>query len=156
MTETPPFADALPSFLRFVDEQGFSTDLLWVFREDVTNCRRDIWVRVPVPAENVELAREYYDLGRQQGLGVTLELLCRVDDQSACFVWVPKDEIDASYAMQGPLKLSVAVNPVDATPVRSRILWCWRSWLNRWRKCVTFADHLPLRDDVRRRTRRCT
>ncbi|HKI31032.1 MAG TPA: hypothetical protein VKA46_04145 [Gemmataceae bacterium] len=89
MSETPPYDDALNAFLRFVGEQGFSTELMWVFREDVTNCRRRYWVRVPVPEANTTSARQHFELGRQRGFGVTLEVLCRLEGRSACFVSWP-------------------------------------------------------------------
>lgn len=145
MSDTPPYDVALAGFLRFLAEQGFSTELEWVFREDVTNCRSRYWVRVPVPETNAALARQYYEEGRRGGLGVTLEVLCRIANRSVCFVWWPKNAQEASYAMQGPLKLKVPMEPTYAIPVRGRWLWAARCWLNRYRLCVTFAGLLPSR-----------
>jgi hypothetical protein len=139
-------------FLRFIEEQGYSNELVWVFREDVTNCRREYWVRAPVPKINPQLVQHLYEFGRRQELGVTLEVLCRVEGRSACFVWVPKDKLDAEYAMQGPLKFKVPMNPVDASMVRSSFLWRWRCWLNKWRLCATLSELLPSREEVVRRT----
>ena len=156
MTETPSFDESLASFLRFAGGEGFSTDLVWVFREDVTDCVRHYWVREPVPAGNAALARDYFEYGRDQGRGVTLEVLCRLDGRSACFVWVPEDDEAASYAMQGPLKLKVPMHPVEASPVRSGLAWRWLRWYRQWRRCVRFAELLPLRAEAERRTRRCS
>lgn len=156
LTETPPFDESLAAFHRFVGGEQFSTDLAWVFREDVTNCVHDYWVRVPVPEGNAALARDYFEWGRAQGRGVTLEVLCRVGGRSACFVWVPEDDEAASYAMQGPLKLKAPTHPVEASQVRSGLAWRWRCWYHRWRRCVRFADMLPLRSEARRRTCRGT
>jgi len=58
MSDTPPWDESIDAFLRFLSEQGFSRDLVWVFREDVTNCRRRYWVRVPVLASNATRARQ--------------------------------------------------------------------------------------------------
>jgi len=151
MTKTPPFDESLASFLRFVGGEGFSTELVWVFREDVTNCIRDHWVRVPVPAGNASLARDYFEYGRGEGRGVTLEVLCRLGGRSACFVWVPEDEEAASYAMQGPLKLKVPMQPVEARAVRSALRWWWLRRSHQWRRCVRFAELLPLRAEAGRR-----
>ena len=145
MTETPPFDEALPQFLRFIHEQGFSTELSWAFREDVTNCRRTYWVRVPTPTGNEELTRRYYEQGRRAGFGVTLAVLCRVGSRSVCYVWAPENEDAASYAMQGPLKLQVPSPPLDARPVRSGLVWLGLRLLNHWRRCVTFSAMLPSR-----------
>ena len=86
-------------------------------------------------------------------MGVTLEVLCRLDGRSACFVWVPEDDEAASYAMQGPLKLKVPMHPVEASPVRSGLAWRWLRWYHRLRGCVRFAKLLPLRAEAERRTR---
>jgi hypothetical protein len=153
---TPPFDESLTSFLRFVSGEGFSTELVWVFREDVSHCIRDYWVRVPVPAANTTLARDYFEFGRGQGRGVTLEVLCRLGGRSACFVWVPEDDGAASNAMQGPLKLKVPANPVEASAVRSGLAWRWLRWYHRRRRCVRFAELLPRRAEAERRTKPCT
>jgi hypothetical protein len=148
MSETPPFDEGLASFLALLDAEGFRTDILWAFREDVTNCRRDYWVRVPLPQENASLARRYYEFGKRKGLGVTLDVLCRLGGRPVCYVWVPGDPLAASYAMQGPLKLKVPADPIDAAPVRSRWVWAVRRRLNVWLRCVTFAEELPSRVEV--------
>lgn len=141
------------SFRQFVGREGFSTNLVWVFSEDVTSCVRDYWVRVPVPAANEALAREYFEYGRQQGRGVTLEVLCRLGGLSACFVGVPEDDETASYAMQGPLKLKVPVSPVEASAVRWGMAWRWRRWTHRRRHCLEGVELLPSRSKVERRIR---
>ncbi|MEW4571493.1 hypothetical protein AB1L88_26765, partial [Tautonia sp. JC769] len=148
VSETPPFDEALSQFLRFIQAEGFNTELAWAFREDVTNCRRTYWVRIPTPAGNLELMRRYYEHGRRAGLGVTLAVLCRVGSHSVCYAWAPEDEQAASYAMQGPLKFQVPSPPMDASPVRSGIAWFGLRLLNRWRHCVTFSASLPSRKAV--------
>lgn len=141
MCATPPFDDALTDYRRFLGEQGFPTDMVWVWREDVTGCRRGWWIHLPVPGDNERRARDYYDWGRRAGLGVTLEALGRADGRSACFVWCPEDEKAASSAMQRPLKLLIPVVPEDGTPVRSRLGWAARCWWNRRKGCdlLTFV-----------------
>lgn len=148
MSETPPFDEALSRFLRFIHEHGFSTELSWAFREDVTNCRRTYWVRVANPAGNAELARRYYEYGRRVGLGVTLGVLSRAAGRSVCYVWVPEDERAAEYAMQGPLKFQVPLHLLDARPVRSGLAWLGLRLLNRWRDCTTFPGSLPSRTAI--------
>jgi len=153
---TPPFDESLTAFLSALEMQGFSKDLVWVFREDITNCIHDYWIREPVPAVNAKLARDYFEYGREQGRGVTLEAVCRLGGRSACYVWVPEDDEDASYAMQRPLKLMMPAEPVEGIPVRSGLWWRWLCWLHRRRQCVRFAERLPLRAEVERRTTCCT
>jgi hypothetical protein len=154
--QTPPYDESLAAFVHALEVQGFSTDLVWVFREDITNCIRDYWIREPVPFANARLARAYFEYGRSQGRGVTLEVVCRLGGRSACYVWVPEDDEEASYAMQRPIKLMVPAEPVEGFPVRSRLRWRWLRWYHRWRRCVRFADRLPSRAEVERRTVCCT
>ncbi len=156
MTETPPFDESLAAFLRFLGDEGFSAELVWVFREDVTNCIRDYWIRMPVPVGNAILARHYFEFGRRQGRGVTLEVLCRLAGRSACLVWVPEDDEDASYAMQEPLKLKVPMQSVEASEVHSALRWWWLRWWHQWRRCVRFSKMLPLRAEAERRTENST
>jgi len=154
--QTPSYDESLAAFVHALQVQGFSTDLVWVFREDITNCIRDYWIREPVPAANVRLARDYFEYGRGQGRGVTLEVVCRLGERSVCYVWVPENDEDASYAMQRPLKIMVPKEPVKGFPVRSRLRWRLLCWYHRWRGCVRFADMLPLRTEVERRTNHYT
>lgn len=137
--DPPPFDEAVARLRHFVESQAGSSDLLWVFREDVTTYCHSEWIRVPVRRENANLAREYYEFGRQQGFGVTLACLCQFGGRSACYVWMPKDESEAADRLQGPcLKLQVHKGRNDAnrtgTPVRSFLSWQYRCWRNRqWR-----------------------
>ena len=154
MDETPPFDEALAAFMNFIRDQGFSTDLAWVFREDVTNCINENWIRAPIPPVNEEIARAYFEYGRGEGRGVTVSVWCRLGDQSACYVWVPEDDEAASYAMQTPLKLSVPSSPSIALPVVSSLRWRWLTLTNRWHRCTRFLKSLPSRDEAFRLTQR--
>ena len=148
--ETPPFDDALPSFAEFLASQGFRTSPVWVFREDVISSSRSCWIRLPLPVDHQAFAREYFEWGRAQGRGVTLEALGRMNDQTVCFVWVPEDDESASYAMQGPLKFKVPVEPIETTGIRSRLRWRWLLWLHRHRRDDPYAFLLPRRAAVNR------
>ncbi len=152
MNQTPPFDESLVAFMNALDVHGFSTDLLWVFREDVTNCMRDYWIREPVPFANSTLARDYFEYGRRQGRGVTMEVACRLAGRSVCYVWVPEDDEDASYSMQRPIKLLMPVEPVEGFLVQSGLRWWWLQWYARLRRCERFADRLPLKAEAKRRT----
>ena len=101
---TPPFIHALATFTLFLSKNGFSSELVWVFREDVTSCGRDYWVHLPLCAATMPCWPKQYNEQRcRHGLGVTVNALCQLPGGLACYVWFPKDEVDASYAMQGPL-----------------------------------------------------
>lgn len=145
---TPPFIHALAAFTPFLSKHGFSSDLVWVFREDVTSCGRDCWVHLPLWRV---LAEQYYEQGRRHGLGVTVAALCQLEGASACYVWFPKDEVDASYAMQGPLKLTLPTDQIQSKLVRSYAGWLARRSLNRLRGGDHIGQQLPSRKEVCRR-----
>ena len=151
MPDMPPFDEAIAAFLRMVEEQGFSTDLLWVFREDVTNYRRNIWMRMPVPIVNADRVRRFYDQGRRDGFGVNLEVLCRLDGRSACFAWLSGHERDGKPLydpMQGSLCLKTPIDPIEARAIRARWAWTIRCTINRWHGRNSFSSFLPSRQDA--------
>ncbi len=63
-----------------------------------------------------------------------MRAICRIDDSTACYVWVPRNEIDAEYAMQ-PRSLRCQVpNPlVAAIRVESAVRWRLLQLLNNYR-----------------------
>jgi hypothetical protein len=128
----PSFEQAIERFKGFMAAQGFPQDLRWVFAGDVTSKERKIWVRLPLKEDNPDCARRHYDLGLQRGLGIRLAVLCVIDNISYCYVWLPKDALDAEYALlAGGLKLSVPTNLPVACKARSGLVWRLRTWLNR-------------------------
>jgi hypothetical protein len=152
--DTPPFGEALDRFRQFIKSEGGSTDLFWVFREDVCTWGCTDWIRMPVPAENSKLAFAYYEFGRHRGLGVALSYLWNVDGQAACSVWVPKNQSEAADHLQPPcLKLRITQGPNGpfriGVSVRSYFSWQYCRWRNR--RCVGFNDDLPSRRDTARR-----
>lgn len=149
MARTPPFAVARYSFLGFLRECGWSPKLMWVFREDYTSWQRRCWLRVPLPAANAELAQRSFEAGRRHGLGVRIEALCRFEDRTVCYPWWPKNEEEASYAMQPrSLRLTVPTEPVTARGIRHGWLWTARQWLNCRSHGLTQNESIPLRSAV--------
>lgn len=51
--EMPTFVDAVERFRNFLISQQVSSELLWVFREDVSSRKRRIFIKEPLAAENV-------------------------------------------------------------------------------------------------------
>lgn len=139
------FDQAIENYTRILAEHDLSPTLLWVFREDVTVHKRRIYVRWPLPAQNADLAKELYERGRDQGLGLRLDVFCLVDHRPCCYVYVPEDEVDASYAMLSALNMSVPTTPIHAKKVRSP--WIWKSllWLHSKTNLTGFKEELPQR-----------
>jgi len=145
MWEMPPFDEGLATFLRVIRDQGVSTDLLWVFRKDITTCRHDVWIRLPVSTDNIKRAQRDYEEGRRRGYGVGLEVLCLIRGRSACTVRLSGYRTAGKPlygAMKGPLYVSVPTTPVEARPVRSTWTWAVRRWVNRCRRCDSLRTTL--------------
>lgn len=149
----PSFEEALEHLEHFLKSQGHRGELQWVFREDVVVSRRGwIAVRTPVPAGNAEVARQHYEAARRRGLGVKLEVLCRLGwfrSSLACFVWAPRDELDAEYAlMPRGLKLSIARPLRRGKTVKDHTLSKLQQVLARRSLVSPRTDSLPRRDEA--------
>lgn len=141
----PIFGEAVEQFGGFLVSQGLSSELLWVFREDVCWRQQRLFVKVPVAEGNVGSVEKLYNLGVNRGLGVRLDVLCLLDTRACCYAWLPSDEEDASYAMLSGLKLSVPVEPMVAHAVRSELLWRAYKWLERSETFTGIAKQVPRR-----------
>jgi len=130
--DVPPFAEASARMSAFLRGQGAPESIVWVFREEVTSFRRQVWVRAGARREAQSAAAEAcFEKGRERGLGVAIRGVCQVEGATACYVWVPKDSTEAEYALQPPsLKLAVPTPLVKARIVRSALRWRWLRWLN--------------------------
>src|SRR4051794_10672692 len=98
--EMPSFAEAVATFVAFLTREGAPSDVVWVSREEVTSQRRKIWVRFGDADDAKRHAEAQYEAGRRRGLGVALCAFCKVGTSTLAYVWMPRDETDASYAMQ--------------------------------------------------------
>ena len=147
---------ALSDFLRREDEP--CEELLWLFREDVTGVRRRIFVHPSPPSFNRELYREHYEFGARQGRGMRVVVDFFLGRRACCYVWVPRDDMDASYAMLSDgLRLSIPGResefPITATQCRTSAGFYFRLALSRLRGVSPIAHALPSRHDLNANTR---
>src|SRR5687768_18023238 len=83
VNDIPKFEDALASFRRFLEECGHSTDIIWVFRDDIwKRSVTEVFVRIPSQQKTFALARKVFDEGRTNGL-VDIHAVAIVDDAVA-------------------------------------------------------------------------
>lgn len=143
--EMPAFGEAAGQFGGFLASRGLAADLLWVFREDVCWRRQRVLVKAPVPEENTCDVERFYNLGVSRGLGVRLDVLCLLGPRPCCYVWLPADEEDASYALLSGLKFSVPTRPAVAQAVRSGLLWRAYKWLERSEASAGIVAQVPRR-----------
>lgn len=117
------FQQAVEAFQRFLTEQKRPSKLYWFFRDDLLLYKRNVFIRWPLPKDNSHLAEALYQLGREKGLGLALEVYCFDWHNAYSFVLVPEDETDAEYLMMTDLKLSFATSPHRVWKIRTRWLW---------------------------------
>lgn len=145
LTEPPrTFKEAVDGFTTFLTEHGFSSDIRWVFREDVAMHRSSLWIRSPLPSSNGNFAQKLFYIGTHRGLGMRLSCLAMMDDASACYVSVPEDQEDAEYMMvSGGFQYSCPNHPTPARTMKSGLLWSVRKWRgDKW------LAYLPVRREL--------
>ena len=129
-SQAPDFARAVEDFQQFLAEQSVSSELVWIFREDVASTKGRIFIREPLPKENVAIAETLFKRGLKRGLGVSLDVLCLVGSRHCGFVWLPENEREAELHLVAGLKMSVPSRPPVASPVHSRFTWQWHKWFD--------------------------
>lgn len=118
------YAFAVQQFQSFLIAEGYSQKLLWLFREDVLERSKRVWLRWPLPPTNVLRAEEEYERGKQLEFGIALATYCIADSCPCCFVNVAENAEEASYMMiSGGLKMSILQDPPQARLIRSDQHW---------------------------------
>src|SRR5579872_2159334 len=145
----PPFAEALDRFRTFLVGLGLNSDLRWIFREDVVERGRRTYIRCPLP-NDLTTVETLYERGLRHGLGIHLSVFCILAGNPCCYVWLPKDEEDASYRMLSGLKLSgpPMSDRRKVIAVTSRIRWGWLKWREWSPPGASWADQIPCRDGL--------
>jgi len=144
------FREAKQDFQNFLSGQGLSSDLLWVFREDVISLPNRLLIKVPLPENNETLAATCYEIGRERNFGLCLHAFCLLDGRPCCYIQLPKDDLDAQYMLLNNenLKYSVWTDLKNAEPIAKSLHWrVYR--LTRKFSDTRFAvsDELPLREE---------
>jgi len=127
MLET--FEAAENRYRRFLSENGYAPKIIWVRSQNVVfPGRRYVYVKFPIPTENLAQARETYESGMAQKRGVLFSSLCELEEATCCFVWFPKDRDEAArYLMpaDGSLKMSALIDlaRVPGRVIRNSLAW---------------------------------
>lgn len=145
--EIPSFSDATKQFRDFLAGQTLSPEFLWVFREDVVSRKRRILVKEPLPQESDKIVESLYETGRQRDLGIRLETLCLLGSHPCCYIWLPKDQMDAEYALLSVSKfiISVPTNLQRAESVRNPMIWRAHKLFEGKPAYVSTIERLPRR-----------
>jgi hypothetical protein len=142
--EVPMFDEAIKQFQEFIARQQIVTDLLWVFREDLSSYKQRILIKQPLPEANLTMVKSLYECGRQQGLGVRLDMLCLLDAKPCCYVWVPKDidEAGRHLLLLSKFIMSIPEKLLSARSIGNPLSWAWYKWYDRKRGWNKLAERV--------------
>jgi hypothetical protein len=122
MNEIPNFENALESFRRFLTEQGHSTNVFWVFREDIwKRSPTSVALRFPSQIKNLRLVKKVFEEGREKGL-VDIHAIATVGDNVAATVWFPKFKEEEIQGWDCGMKLSIA-EPLPSAEIVGELRW---------------------------------
>ncbi len=146
--EVPDFDNAIRQLKTFLAGQNVSTDLVWVFREDVVSYKLRLYVRASLPNDNDDLAASLYERGLVRDLGVRLEVLCLLGSRPCCYIWLPEDREDAGYSLllMSKFIISVPTELPHARPVKNRLAWRGYKLLDEKSGWRDRADRVPHRN----------
>lgn len=144
-TKLPEFGEAVLRLQEFLAREKLSEKLLWIFRKDVTSCKRRVVIKVPIPKENQRLAEARYEEGRNRDWGISLQVLCALGNSPCCYIWLPKNEMEAEYALMidHGLKMSVPVDLIQARAVKNGLLWRAYLWVDKNSGWEGLSEDLP-------------
>jgi hypothetical protein len=124
--ETPAtLTEAQPRFVKFLRENNYPEQIVWVEREDVVWGQLQLWVRTRSTQESWDRACQKYAVGMRSGLGVTLYAFSELPGTAIAAVILPKDEDAAQrhLMLRGELKLSAATQKLKARRIANRVIW---------------------------------
>ena len=142
------FDDAETFFKNFLEGQGFGSELIWVFREDVFIVSGGImFVHTPIPSRNRDRAKKCFELGKERGLGIKFHAFATLNGVLCAFVSMPKDDLDAQYKLMGNLRLkcSHTMPMAEAKADSSFFLWHIRQLIAKHPRVMRADQEIPLR-----------
>jgi hypothetical protein len=143
--ETPASLDeACQRFSRFLRENGYPEQILWVEHPDVVLSHRRLFVRARPTKTVWEHARQKYEEGIKNGHGVLLHAFSELGEAAIAAVILPQDDDAAQRHLipKGDLKLSVATNKFGARRVTNRLIWLILSLRHRTASRSFWDDYL--------------
>ena len=120
-----PFDESLDDFREFLFGQGLSTDLIWLFSEDVIFQDEAVFIKTPHSITNEDRAKDCYELGQKRNFGISLQAFCSFQSQLCCYIYLPEDDLDAQYSLMSneAVKYSVWNNLKEAQSISSVVKW---------------------------------
>ena len=82
------FEESLVEFRKFLSDQGYPADIIWVAAEDVLLSRkRFIYFNASAFLNNDAAVRKLFDLRTAEANGILLAALCKFEDKTLCYAW---------------------------------------------------------------------
>jgi hypothetical protein len=145
---TDNFRETKQDFQRFLSTQGLSSEILWIFREDLVCLPNRFLVKVPLPENNETLAESFFNTGRERNFGICLHGFCLLDGKVCCYVQLPDDNLDAQYSLMSSerVKFLIRNNLVNAEPVTNFFSWQFYRLVEKFSDTrYSVPENLPLR-----------
>jgi hypothetical protein len=127
------FANTIAEFSRFSEQQGYPSTLLWALPDGVLIWRRRFLVLATDPEAQILQAKAVFNFASARNVGIAIEGKCRTSTLTICWLYVPKNDIEAQCLMipETGVKMSVAIDPPPVTLIKSNFLWRILKTLNR-------------------------
>ena len=127
------FEASVHEMSRLLCEAGYPARIAWLQPGHVVHYRRRWYVQVPHPRLTAMVARSYFRAGFDQGLGITVDAVCRVGNVTYCAIGVPANPAQSRRLGLAPdeVRMSVLVEPLTARCVTNPAWWALLRWLGR-------------------------
>ncbi len=127
------FEASVHEMSRLLSEEGYPSRIAWVQPGHVVYYRRRLYVHVPNTMITAMVARSYFRAGFDQGLGLTVDAICRLGDVTFCSVFVPENAAQARRLGldKDEVRMSVLIDPVPAKRITNPLVWALLRWLGR-------------------------
>jgi hypothetical protein len=145
---TDNFLESKQDFQRFLSEQGLSSEVLWIFREDLVCLPKRFLVKVPLPKNNETLAETFFNIGRERNFGICLHAFCLLNEKVCCYIQLPDDDLESQYSLMSNerVKFSVRTNLINARPVTNFFRWQFYRLVEKFSDTrYSVPENLPLR-----------
>lgn len=130
------FERAVADFRRFLIQQDYPPNLLWLTPNDVVFWGLRYFFWKGDPSERESRAKTSFSNAMAANVGIALQAQCKTDRWAICRLYVPEDELDAERRMipKTGVKVAATIDPKPAMVVDNRIQWWLLKWLVRNRR----------------------
>ena len=141
------FEEACRDFGDFLESQGMSRSVGWVFRDGVSGYRRRWLVDGSVADADGLQAATLYDQGCRKGLGVCIQAISEVEGTTYAYLLIPEDEADQSSRMMSDTLRYAVQTAAELVIVQRPLAFRVMRWRDRLRGASPFLDEVPHRPE---------